>query len=206
MGAAPLDAAVEDVDVAEEAHHEGRGRMVEDFLGRADLLDRPWFMTTTRSATSRASSWSWVTKTLVRRISSWRRRSQRRSSWRTLASREPKGSSRSSTLRLDGEGAGQGHALALAAGELRGVAVGQPVELHELQQVRDLLPDLRFGGRRARGPHAQAEGHVLEHGHVAEQGVVLEHEADAAVAARRAPWRPRPRRGPGRGRRARGRR
>ena len=31
-------------------------------------------------------------------------------------------------------------------------------------------------------PHPQAEGDVLEHAHVAEQGVVLEHEADVAVA------------------------
>src|SRR6266446_1744774 len=51
----------------------------------------PWLMTTTRSATSRASSWSWVTKTLVRRMSSWRRRSHRRSSCRTWASRQPVG-------------------------------------------------------------------------------------------------------------------
>ena len=34
-----LDAAVEDVDVPEEVHHEGGRGMVEDLLGRADLLD-----------------------------------------------------------------------------------------------------------------------------------------------------------------------
>jgi hypothetical protein len=31
-------------------------------------------------------------------------------------------------------------------------------------------------------PHAQAEGHVLEHAHVPEQRVMLEHEADPAFA------------------------
>ena len=31
-------------------------------------------------------------------------------------------------------------------------------------------------------PHAQPEGHVLEHRHVAEQGVVLEDEAHLAAA------------------------
>ena len=43
-----------------------------------------------------------------------------RSSWRTLASSAPNGSSSSSTLRLDGERAGQRHALALAAGSWEG--------------------------------------------------------------------------------------
>jgi hypothetical protein len=57
----------------------------------------PWFISTTRSATSSASSWSWVTKIEVMCSSSCRRRSQRRSSLRTLASSAPKGSSSSST-------------------------------------------------------------------------------------------------------------
>ena len=79
-------------------------------------------MSTTRSATSKASSWSWVTKTLVTWSSSWSRRSQRRSSWRTRASSAPKGSSRSSTLGLGGQRPGQRHPLPLAAGELVRVA------------------------------------------------------------------------------------
>ncbi|MNP33080.1 hypothetical protein D3C76_1262960 [compost metagenome] len=58
----------------------------------------PLFMTTMRSATSMASSWSWVTNTDVRLISSCSRASQRRSSLRTLASSAPNGSSSSSTL------------------------------------------------------------------------------------------------------------
>src|SRR6185369_162673 len=58
----------------------------------------PLFISTTRSDTSSASSWSWVTKTLVTWISSCSCRSQRRSSFRTLASSAPNGSSSSSTL------------------------------------------------------------------------------------------------------------
>ena len=109
---------------------------------------RPWFITTTRSATSIASSWSWVTKTLVTCISSCRRRSQRRSSLRTLASSAPNGSSSSSTLRLDGERARQRDALALAAGELVRVAVGEPVELHQLEQLRRPCADRALGRPR----------------------------------------------------------
>ena len=39
-----------------------------------------------------------------------------------------------------------------------------------------------FDGRTLRGPDFQAEGDVLEHGHVPEERVVLEDEADAAIA------------------------
>ena len=85
-------------------------------------------------------------------------------------------------LRLDRQRAGQRDALALAAGELVRIAVGEPVELHQLQQLEHLAPDL-LGGRPLRAPlHPQAEGDVLEHRHVPEQRVVLEHEADLALA------------------------
>ena len=50
------------------------------------------------SATSIASSWSWVTRTVVTWTSSCSRRSHARSSARTLASSAPNGSSSSSTL------------------------------------------------------------------------------------------------------------
>ena len=83
----------------------------------------PGCSTAIRSATSSASSWSWVTRTVVTCTSSWSRRSQARRSARTLASSAPNGSSSSSTLRVDGERAGEGHPLALAAGQLGGVAV-----------------------------------------------------------------------------------
>ena len=44
--------------------------------------------------------------------------------------------------RLDRERARQRHALALAAGELAGIAVAQALELHQAQQLVDLRVDL----------------------------------------------------------------
>jgi hypothetical protein len=94
---AVLHAAMEQVDVAQEAVHERRRRMVVHLGRRADLFDLPLFISTTRSATSSASSWSCVTKIEVTCRSSCRRRSQRRNSLRTLASSAPNGSSSSRT-------------------------------------------------------------------------------------------------------------
>ena len=81
-------------------------------------------------------------------------------------------------LRLDRQRPGQGHALPLAAGELRGIAICQPVQPNQVQQFLTRAFDLGCSA----AADAQAEGHVLEHGHVAEQGVVLEDEADVAIA------------------------
>ena len=83
-------------------------------------------------------------------------------------------------LRLDRERAGERHALALAAGELVGVALlvaGEPDDLEQLVDARGdpvlrLLADLH------------PERDVVAHGHVLERGVVLEHEADPAPLRR----------------------
>ena len=84
--------------------------------------------------------------------------------------------------RLDRERAGERDALPLAAGQLAGIAVGQPVELHQIQQLLDARTNrglvLADGARL----HAQAKGNVFEHRHVAEQRVVLEHESDMTLA------------------------
>ena len=53
-----------------------------------------------------------------------------------------------------------------------------PSSATSLQQL--LAAGAPVGGLHA--PHAQREFDVVGHGHVAEQRVVLEHEADAAVA------------------------
>ena len=83
-------------------------------------------------------------------------------------------------LRLDGERTGQRHALALAAGQLRRVAVGELLQVDELEQLVDPRLDLRLR------PLAdlQAERDVAAHGHVLERRVVLEHEADVALLRR----------------------
>ena len=81
-------------------------------------------------------------------------------------------------LGLHRQRPGQRDPLALPAGELVRIAVGQPVELHQLEQRMHRLLISGFGGRVPARPHAQTEGDVLEDGHVPEQGVMLEHKAD----------------------------
>ena len=81
-------------------------------------------------------------------------------------------------LRLVRQRARHGDALLLAAGELARQALVHAFERHELEQF--LAPGAPVGGLHA--PHAQREFDVVGHGHVAEQRVVLEHEADAAIA------------------------
>ena len=80
-------------------------------------------------------------------------------------------------LRLHGERARERHALPLAARQLVGVAVGEAVQVDQLEQLVDAGLDLVL---RALAD-AEPEGDVVPHGHVLERGVVLEHEADAAL-------------------------
>ena len=84
--------------------------------------------------------------------------------------------------RLDRERAGKRDALALPAGELARVAIGEPAELHEVEQLVDALLDAGLLHPHRARLHAQPEGDVLEHVHVTKQRVVLEHEADVALA------------------------
>src|SRR4029079_7721507 len=79
--------------------------------------------------------------------------------------------------RVDRERASEPHALALAARELRRVALREPLELDELQQPVHAVRDLRLRPL----PDLQAERDVVVDGHVLEGRVVLEDEADAAV-------------------------
>ena len=141
-------------------------------------------MITTRSETSSASSWSWVTKTLVTCTSSCSRRSQRRSSFRTLASSAPNGSSSSSTLGFTASARASATRWRWPPESSDGRRLRQHVELHQAQQVHDRLADLRLGRPDRAGPDPQPEGDVLEHAHVPEQRVVLEHEPDLALAHR----------------------
>ena len=73
--------------------------------------------------------------------------------------------------------AADGDALALAAGELRRLALEQRLDLQDLGGARDAPLDLVLG-------HAgvlQAEGQVPLHRHLRIERVGLEHHADAAV-------------------------
>ena len=81
---------------------------------------------------------------------------------------------------VDG-GAGQGHALLLAAGELRWTTLA-----HSPPAAPCAAPPrpARVDAGLRHLPHAQRKADVLRHRHVREQGVVLEHHADVAPVGR----------------------
>ncbi len=81
-------------------------------------------------------------------------------------------------LRVVDEGAGDGHALHLAAREL----VGKLVDVLPQADLLERLPGslLALGGRDAR--EREGELDVLQDGLVRDEVVALEHEADAVVA------------------------
>ena len=85
-------------------------------------------------------------------------------------------------LRLHGQGPGQRDPLLLPAGQLRRVALGQMSQLDHFQQRTYALANLCRRGSLTGGQYIQAEGHVLRHGHMPEQRVMLEYEADPALA------------------------
>ena len=74
-------------------------------------------------------------------------------------------------------GAGERHALALAARELAGIAIEQRIELHLPRDVLDRRLDLGF--RLA--AHRQRIGDVGEHRHVRIERVGLEDHRDVAI-------------------------
>ena len=76
----------------------------------------------------------------------------------------------------DGEGAGKGHPLALAAGEFMRAAKGFAGQTYERQH--SLGFGAAFGARDA--AHPQAEANVIGERHVGEQGVVLKHRGGRA--------------------------
>ena len=81
---------------------------------------------------------------------------------------------------VEDDGAGEGDALLLAPAELLGVPAAQLLQLDQLEHVVDQL--LQPGALDA--PQLEREGQVLRHREVGEQGVVLEDEADVALAGR----------------------
>ena len=67
---------------------------------------------------------------------------------------------------------GNGHTLLLAAGELRGIAVGLAAQPHQLQHIGDALFDL--AGGRPHSPHN--EGQVVVHRFLFDQPEILEND------------------------------
>jgi hypothetical protein len=187
LGAAHLDPAapkeaVEPVDVAEELVNERTRRMVVDLLRRAGLLDPPFvhhddpvgqlerlLLVVGHEHAGQPHAVVQLAKPATQLLAHLGvERAER------LVEQEDPG--------LDGERPGERHPLALAAGQLARIALRQPFQLHEVQQVHDLVPDLRLRCALPARLDPQAEGHVLEDGHVPEQGVVLEYEADLPLA------------------------
>ena len=104
-----------------------------------------------------------------------------RMSTRSLASRLDSGSSNRKSLRIAHQRPAHGDALALAAGELAGLAVEQVLDLQQLRRpaaTRSSLLALRHAA------HLQAEGDVLRHRHGRIERVGLEHHGDVAVLRR----------------------
>ncbi|MGY4434102.1 hypothetical protein ACVWWO_006579 [Bradyrhizobium sp. F1.13.1] len=77
-------------------------------------------------------------------------------------------------LRAPRQRARQRHALTLATGELVGLALLEPIELHKRNHLRNARGDV--GARHAGA--LQAEGDVVAHRQVRKQRVVLEHHVD----------------------------
>jgi hypothetical protein len=107
----------------------------------------------TRSARSSASSWSWVTKT-GRHAGAVVEVAQPAAQVAAhLGVQRPERFVQQQHARFDGQGAGQGHPLALAAGQLGREALVQPLQLHERQEVADPILDLGLARPLASRPH-----------------------------------------------------
>jgi hypothetical protein len=115
---------------------------------------RPLFITTTRSASSSASSWSWVTKTVVWPVSSWRPAQPAAQFLAHLGVERAERLVEQQHARLDGQRAGQRHALPLAARELRRVAVLPAPRAAPARAARSRARDLAFGGPAGAGARA----------------------------------------------------
>ena len=82
---------------------------------------------------------------------------------------------------FDGQGTGQGDALALASGKLRGQPFFVALELDQLKQVGDPLGDGLGIGALLPRQNAQAKGDIFEDGHVLEKGVSLKDKTGLAL-------------------------
>ena len=139
-----MDPAVEQVDVAEEVEHEGVGRMVVDLVRRPDLLDPP--------LVHHHDPVGHLQRLLLvvgdedaGDVDLVVQPAQPAAQFRPhLGIQGAERLVQQQHLRLHRQRPGQRHPLPLPAGELRRVAVGQCFQLHQLQQLHDLVADLRL--------------------------------------------------------------
>ena len=87
-------------------------------------------------------------------------------------------------LGIDGQRPGQGDPLPLPAGQLVWIPAFEAIELHQLEKFMHPLGDRLLIRPFTPAFHPQAEGNVFKYGQVAEQRIVLEDEADLALARR----------------------
>jgi hypothetical protein len=146
-----VGAAVEQVHVAQEAVHKGAGRVVPHVLRRAHLLDHALvhqhhavghfqrlFLVVGDEDAGDVQLVVQAAQPAAQFLAH-------------LGVERAEGLVEQQHLGLHRQRARQGNALALAARELRGVAVGQPVELHQLEQVVHLGLICASLGRSPRG-------------------------------------------------------
>ena len=177
-----MRAAMKQVHVAQKAIHKGAGRVVPHLLRRADLLDyagvhqhhavrhlQRLFLVVGDKNAGHMQIVMQAAQPAAQFLAH-------------LGIQRTKRLIEQQHLRLHRQGTSQGNALALSARELRRVAVCQPVQLHQAQQVMHLLLDHGLRGSCCFGFHAQAKGHVVKHTHVAKQRVMLKHKAHVALA------------------------
>ena len=180
--AAIVGAALEQIDIAQKAIDKGAGRVVPNLLRGADLFDlalvdddhavghfQRFFLVVGDKDAGHMQLIVQAAQPAAQLFAH-------------LGIQSAKGFIQQQHLRLHGQGAGQGDALALAARQLGRKALGHPVQLHQREQLHHPGADLRLAGALFFGLHAQAKGHVVKHGHVLEQGVVLKHKTHAALA------------------------
>ena len=86
--------------------------------------------------------------------------------------------------RLD-QGAGDGDALLLPAGELRGPAVEQHVDLHQAGRLFGAPAHFLLGGPGFPLQVLERKENILQDGHMRVQRIVLEHQTHTAVFGRK---------------------
>ena len=116
-----------------------------------------------------------------RRACCWMRATSVRICTRSFASRFDSGSSIRNSLRVAHDRAAHRDALALAAGEVRRLALEVLLEVEDRRAASSTLRSISACGGLG---ELEREAHVVAHGHVRVQRVVLEDHRDVAVARR----------------------
>ena len=178
----PGDVAGEEVRQSDEAGDEGGGRSLVDVARRADLLDPA--RGEDGDAVAHRQGLALVVGD-VHEGDAHRRLDGLQLHLHLLPQLEVERAERlveEQDARPVDQCAGERHALALTARELRRPAVAVGAEAHALQRLAHACGAL--GGRDAL--HLEPVADVVGDGHVGEEGVVLEHGVDVALERRHA--------------------